>query len=206
MAFPSHAYEHGGAFAGDYFKELAAAAASVDREAVDRAARMLAEALDRDGIVYACGNGGSAAISDHLVCDCAKGVQTDTSWKPRVFSLAASGPFLTAISNDIAYAEAFAYQVRTFGRASDVLITISSSGNSENVVRAIAEARALGMGTISMTGFAGGRSRELADVNLHVEAGNYGIVEDIHQSLMHILAQYLRQSRMDPTLVEARTF
>jgi phosphoheptose isomerase len=88
----------------------------------------------------------------------------------------------------------------------DVLITISSSGNSENIVRAIDWARGNGVGSISMTGFAGGRSKTLADVNLHVAAENYGVVEDIHQSMMHCLAQYLRQSAMPAELVARRVF
>jgi phosphoheptose isomerase len=88
----------------------------------------------------------------------------------------------------------------------DVLITIRSSGNSENIVRAIDWARTHEVGSIAMTGFAGGRSAKLADVNLHVAADNYGVVEDIHQSMMHCLAQYLRQSAMSPEQVASRPF
>jgi D-sedoheptulose 7-phosphate isomerase len=88
----------------------------------------------------------------------------------------------------------------------DVLLTVSSSGNSENIVRAVRLARENKVHTISMTGFDGGRSAELADVNLHVRAANYGIVEDVHQSLMHALAQFLRQQAMPAGLIDQRKF
>jgi len=113
---------------------------------------------------------------------------------------------ITAIANDFAYDEVFSYQLKTMAAPGDVLITISSSGNSENIVRAIDWARVNGVGSISMTGFAGGRSKSLADINLHVAAENYGVVEDIHQSMMHSLAQYLRQSAMPAELVARRVF
>ena len=98
------------------------------------------------------------------------------------------------------------YPLRTMARPGDVLISISSSGNSENIVRAVAWARDNGVGTIALTGFSGGRSADDADVNLHVDAANYGVVEDVHQSLIHVLAQYLRQKAMPPELVASRTF
>ena len=87
-----------------------------------------------------------------------------------------------------------------------MLISISSSGDSENVVRACQWAKENGVSVIAMTGFAGGRSAALADVNLHVVGDNYGVVEDTHQSLMHILAQFIRLSRMDAGAISARKF
>jgi phosphoheptose isomerase len=87
-----------------------------------------------------------------------------------------------------------------------LLIAVSSSGRSPNIVRALEWASAHGMGTIALTGFTGGRSRELADVSIHVESANYGIVEDAHQACMHLLAQYVRQSRMTGEAVATSTF
>jgi D-sedoheptulose 7-phosphate isomerase len=195
-SFPDKPYPTAGAYIAGYREAMAAAWASVDPAAFDRAAAMLAEAIRGKRMIYACGNGGSAAISGHLLCDFLKGIQTDTALRPRVVSLASHLELITAIANDISYDEIFAYQLKTMAAAGDVLMTISSSGNSENIVRAIDWARGNGVGTIAMTGFAGGRSARLADINLHVAAENYGIVEDIHQSMMHALAQYLRQSAM----------
>ena len=206
MSFPDQTYPSAGAYVGAYRDAIVRAWASVDLAAFDRAAEMLATAIRAGRMIYACGNGGSAAISNHLHCDVLKGAQTDTQLKPKVVSLAGPLELITAIANDIEYAEVFVYPLRTMAVPGDVLITISSSGNSENIVRAIEWARKNGVGSIAMTGFAGGRSKSLADVNLHVAAENYGVVEDIHQSMMHCLAQYLRQSAMPPELVPQRVF
>ena len=206
MSFPDQTYPNASAYVGAYRDEIVRAWQSVDLAAFDRAAAMLATAIHAGRTVYACGNGGSASISNHLHCDVLKGTQTDTDLHPKIVSLAGPLELVTAIANDIGYADVFVYPLRTMAAPGDVLITISSSGNSENVVRAIEWARGNGVGSISMTGFAGGRSKSLADVNLHVAAENYGVVEDIHQSMMHSLAQYMRQSAMPPELVPRRVF
>ena len=206
MTFPDEQYPEIGAFADAYAKRLSTAWASVDRERLAQAAEMLAAAYSRRAIVYACGNGGSAAVSNHLVCDHMKGVRTDTHLLPRVVSLSSNIESITAIANDIGYDDVFRYQLSGIAIAGDVLVTISSSGDSENVVRALDWAMDNGLQSIAMTGFAGGRSAERADINLHVAADNYGVVEDVHQGLMHLLAQYLRLDQMDPTVVRDRKF
>jgi D-sedoheptulose 7-phosphate isomerase len=194
--FPDKVYQGPGAYLTGYRQALDQAWATVDPAAFEHGAAMIGNAIRRRRTIYACGNGGSAAISGHLLCDFHKGIQTDTALRPRIMSLTSHLELITAIANDIGYADVFAYQLKTMAEPGDVLISISSSGNSENIVRAVEWARQNGMGTIAMTGFAGGRSGKLADINLHVAAANYGIVEDIHHSMMHALAQYLRQSAM----------
>lgn len=206
MSFPSRTYPDIAGFLDDYAGQVTRALASVNRDTLAQAAAILDEAINGDKRVFACGNGGSAAISNHLVCDHVKGVQTDTGLRPQIQSLSATVEMLTAIANDISYAEVFAYQIKTFGRPGDVLITISSSGDSENVVRATQWAVTNGLRTIALTGFAGGRTRQLAEVALHVDADNYGVIEDAHQSLMHVLAQFIRMRRMDPELIAGRRF
>ncbi|MBX9634250.1 MAG: SIS domain-containing protein [Magnetospirillum sp.] len=206
MTFPQRPYPSIASYFDDYAEQLALAAASVSREQLDQAQRLLTGALQRDNQIWACGNGGSAAIANHLVCDHAKGISADTGLRPRVHSLSATVEMLTAIANDISYAEVFSAQLALFARPGDVLITISSSGDSQNVVNAIEWAKANGVGSISLTGFSGGRTAKLADVNLHVAADNYGVIEDVHQSLMHVLAQFVRQSHMPPELVGSRKF
>jgi D-sedoheptulose 7-phosphate isomerase len=206
MTFPERKYGSAGELGDDYFGQLTSAAASVDRAALNRAADVLGRVYAAGGTVFACGNGGSAAISNHLHCDHLKGIQTDTAVRPKVVSLSANLETITAIANDISYDEVFVYQLRTLGVAGDALITISSSGDSENVVRACQWAKENGLATVAMTGFSGGRTAEIADINLHAAGDNYGVVEDIHQSLMHILAQYLRQANMDEALIAERKF
>lgn len=206
MSFPEQFHADCGSYLAAYRNAICEAWASLDADAVGRAADMLETAIFTGQTVFACGNGGSAAISNHLLCDFLKGVQTDTGLQPRVVSLAANLELITAIANDIAYDEVFVYQLRTMARPGDVLMTISSSGNSENVVRAIQWARDNRVNSIALTGFEGGRTAALADVNLHVRAANYGVVEDVHQSMMHVLAQYLRQRAMPAELIAQRRF
>lgn len=198
MLFPRFRYSDIGTFSGDYFAEFSRAAAAVDRAKLEQAADKLGEVIDSRRWIYVCGNGGSAAISNHLFCDFVKGIQTDTDRRPRVSSLSAQMEMITAIGNDLSFDDIFVYQLRTLAEKGDLLLTISSSGNSENIVKAVQWAKENGLGTIALTGFEGGRSAQMADINLHVPCANYGVVEDLHQSLMHILAQYLRQSRMLP--------
>jgi phosphoheptose isomerase len=198
LLFPNRRYADIGSFKSDYFKEIDKAAAAIDSQLLAQAAELLAAVIDGRRWIYVCGNGGSAAISNHLFCDFVKGIQTGTDRRPRVVSLSAQLEIITAIGNDIGYEDIFAYQLRTLAAPGDLLISISSSGDSENIVRAVQWAKDSGMATIALTGFEGGRSAALADVNIHVPANNYGVIEDMHQSLMHILAQFLRQQLMRP--------
>ena len=206
MTFPDRGYPSIADYCDDYLTRLAQAGASIDRAALARAADMLDAAFDRSAWLFVCGNGGSAAIANHLLCDVAKGVQTDTGVQPRVMSLSANLEIVTAIANDIAFEDCFLYQIRTAARDGDLLMTISSSGDSENIVRALDWAAANGLESIALTGFDGGRSAPLATVNLHVDGDNYGVIEDTHQSIMHMLAQYLRQAKMPDALISERKF
>jgi len=204
--FPTKPYQDIAAYASDYFTEMGKAANAIKGETLVCAAAILSDAIAQDRTVYACGNGGSAAISNHLLCDFAKGIQTDTALRPKIVSLSSHIELITAIGNDIAFDEIFAFQLKTAARLGDVLLTISSSGNSENIVRAINWARTHDVRTIAFTGFDGGRSANLADVNVHVPAHNYGVVEDLHQSAMHILAQFVRMRNMPAELVTRHKF
>jgi D-sedoheptulose 7-phosphate isomerase len=206
MAFPDERYDDVGCFADAYFALAGEAAASVDRAGLREAAATLTRVHRDGGIIYSCGNGGSAAIANHLVCDHCKAVQSDTGLKPRIYSLSATIEIMTAVSNDLSYDEVFVYQLRSLARPGDALVSISSGGDSENIVRAVSWAKDNGIPVIAMTGFSGGRSAALADVNLHVDAHNYGVIEDVHQSLMHILAQYIRQAHMDEETIRQRKF
>jgi len=204
--FPSRKYPNAGAFVADYARLVAAGLTSVRSSEIDRAVAVLKHAIQGDRLIFACGNGGSAAIANHLTCDCSKGIATNTTLRPRVMSLSAAVELITAIANDVEYAEIFTQQLKNAARPGDVLVTISSSGDSENIVRALAWARDNGMATIALSGFSGGRSAATADISLHVAAENYGIVEDAHQALMHILAQYVRMSEVPADLLQTLRF
>ena len=206
MSFPDTKFSDAGAYVDAYFDQYAKAARSVERGALGLATEILRKAYEGGATLFVCGNGGSASISNHLACDHGKLLATDTDLLPRVQSLAANVEVITAIANDISYDEVFVHQLKLQAGKGDVVMTVSSSGDSENVVRAAGWARDNGLEVISLTGFEGGRTSKLASVNLHVSADNYGVVEDVHQSLMHLMGQYLRQARMEETLIRERKF
>jgi D-sedoheptulose 7-phosphate isomerase/D-glycero-D-manno-heptose 1,7-bisphosphate phosphatase len=205
-SFPARQFHDAGEFGGLYAAELARALRSVDLARIGTAADVLSDAYDRDSAVFACGNGGSASIANHLQCDHVKGVRNGTELTTRVFSLSTNVELLSAIANDLSYEIVFEYQLQSLARPGDVLLAVSSSGRSPNIVRALEWANAHEMHTIALTGFSGGAARELATVSVHVNSDNYGIIEDAHQACMHLLAQYVRQSRMTPDAVAAQTF
>lgn len=178
----------------NYTKHLSEALADCDKNTIIDFAQVLMKALSSGNTIFVCGNGGSSAISSHFVCDFLKGVRLGNSIKPRFISLTDNTPVISAIANDISYDDIFSYQIESLGNKGDILISISSSGNSENIVRAIKAAKVLSMTTCAFTGFNGGRSRKLADQNIHIQSENYGIIEDCHHILMHYLSQYLRDT------------
>ena len=206
MTFPDSKFDQIAAYSDAYFVHYAKAAASVDREKLAVTVEILQGAYENKKNLYVCGNGGSASISNHLVCDHGKLIATDTDLLPRTESLASNIEVITAIANDISYDQVFVHQLKIAADPGDVLITVSSSGDSENIVQAASWARENGMDVISMTGFSGGRSADIASVNLHVDGDNYGVIEDVHQSLMHLLGQFMRQARMDEKLIKERKF
>jgi len=206
VSFPARQYHDAREFGGDYAAELADAIGSIDQARIAAAAAALSDAYQRDAAVFACGNGGSASIANHLQCDHIKGVRNGTDLTTRVFSLSTNIELFSAIANDLSYDMVFEYQLQSLARAGDLLLAVSSSGRSPNIVRALRWANAHGMRTIALTGFSGGAARELAEISVHVDSDNYGIIEDTHQACMHLLAQYVRQSRMSADAVAAQTF
>ncbi len=178
---------------------------SIDRGALKNVWRELAEVYRLRRTVWVCGNGGSAAISDHFSCDHLKGVSTNTALRPRVLSLSSNAALLTAIGNDLSFDRIFEYQLASLAQSGDVLIAVSSSGNSPNIIRAVTVAKSLGLRTIGFVGFDGGELSKIADHALHVKIANYGVVEDVHQSLMHVLAQFIRLTALDDGVTPGAT-
>ena len=175
----------------DYANRVNAGLESVDKEQLQKVFELLDIAYRKRIPVYVCGNGGSLTMSDHFHCDHAKGTHFDALLRPKIEPLT-SGSILTAIANDIGYDDVFSFQLSIKGSAGDILVAISASGNSPNIINAIRKAKELNMETVAFVGFEGGEAAKLADYVLHVKEDNYGIVEDCHQCLMHILAQQIR--------------
>lgn len=183
------------AYFSDYKRSLHLALESVDLKKVDETCELILMASREGKKLLLAGNGGSAGISDHLSCDLGKGTLSEKQPPIKVMSLSANGPILTAIANDYGYDQIFATQVEMYGERGDILITISSSGNSPNIVKALHTAKKRGLKTIALTGFTGGKCKDLCDISLHFEFKNYGIVEDCHQIVLQSIGQYLAKVR-----------
>ena len=183
------------AYFEDYKKNLAQALSTVDNKQIEKAIEIMKTVSQREGIFYVCGNGGSAAIANHLCCDWTKGTFVENRPRLRTMSLNANVPMLTAVSNDFGNDSAFAYQLKIMAKSIDALFVISSSGNSPNIVKTLEMAKSLNIPSIALTGFSGGVCKDIADVCVHVNFANYAIVEDSHQAIMQALAQYFFASQ-----------
>lgn len=181
-------------FATGYFRRFAGAVERLDRRPLAAAAAVLAATRERGGSLWIGGNGGSCAVADHAVCDLTKTAHVPGRRALRCISMVSNGPILTALANDLGYDEVFEKQLEYGLEARDAVLLISSSGNSPNVVRACRYAKSRGVPTIAFVGFAGGELGSLADHTVWVPIDDYGVVEDLHQSLIHVLAQYFRQA------------
>jgi D-sedoheptulose 7-phosphate isomerase len=182
------------AFARGYLEYLAGIFDRLDVEAISRFAETLLDARERGARIFFFGNGGSAATASHFANDIAFCGRT---WeKPfRAVSLADNVAMLTAAANDHGYDTIFTQQLRAQMEAGDVVVAISVSGNSPNVLAAVEYASANGATTIGLTGFDGGRLLELADFCVHAPTnpGEYGPAEDVHMIFDHLIGAYLMQ-------------
>jgi len=206
VKFPIGPYANAASYFDAYAEEMARAAKSIEPAMLERAAATLVEAYLRGAHIFSCGNGGSASIANHMQCDHVKGIRTATDLSPHVLSLSANVELLTAIANDTGYENIFVHQLQSQSKPGDVLVAVSSSGRSPNIVRALSWARDQGLRTIAITGFEGGAARTAAEISIHVDCTNYGIIEDLHQAIMHALAQYIRQSRMSADAISMTVF
>jgi phosphoheptose isomerase len=182
-------------FVTGYYEKFAEQLLSFDKGTLPGILNVMMDVAERGGTLWVAGNGGSAAISDHTVCDVSKGTHAESHPPIRSASLASNGPMLTAIGNDIAYDQVFRKQLEYYLQPGDAVLLVSSSGNSPNVVEACRYAKQVGVPTIAFVGFKGGELKSLADHVVHIEIENYGIAEDTHQSLIHVLTQYLAAAR-----------
>lgn len=181
------------AIAAAYFDSLRKLLDAIDVDAVDRVVRTLKQVRDRQGTVYVAGNGGSAATATHWVNDLCKATRGGGRSPIRAISLTDNTSFLTALANDEGYDRVFAGQLENFAKPGDVLIVISASGNSPNLVRAIEVARDRGVTTIALLGFDGGILKENADdfVWLPTEIGAYGLAETGHSVVTDVITTCL---------------
>ena len=193
MKFPYKKYYNVNEFKNDYIKSLSSTFNSINTKSLSRIVKLLENAYKKKGIkVLVCGNGGSAAISNHFACDHQKILSETGKIKPIIISLCSNSSLMTAISNDNSYFDIFSDQIKQIGSKGDVLIIISSSGKSQNVIKALRTAKKMSIKTVSFTGFSGGLSKKLANYNIHINSSNYGIIESMHHNVMNIISQYIK--------------
>jgi phosphoheptose isomerase len=183
------------AYKREYDAAFQSALDQVDSAEVERLSDAIVSCSEKGREVFVVGNGGSSAIAEHLCCDWTKGTACEGHPIISSRSLTANNALYSAIANDYGFEAVFDTQIDFFAKRGDLLIAISSSGNSPNIVNAAKRAKELSMLVAGFTGFQGGTLREIADVSIHVPISNYGIVEDAHQSVMHVIAQYIACQR-----------
>lgn len=171
----------------DYIRAQKAAHDSIPVDAVAELIGELRSALQQDRQIFVFGNGGSAANASHFATDLGKGASDKVGRRFRVLSLTDNVPWMTALANDYAYEEVFVGQLRNYGRAGDVAIGVSVSGNSPNCVKALEWAREHGLRTVALVGARRGRMAEIAERVLVINDTHYGRVEDAQMGILHML-------------------
>ena len=171
----------------DYIRDQKAALDSIDPEQVARLIDQFRQALSQETQVFVFGNGGSAANASHFVTDLGKGASDKLGKRFRCFSLNDNVSWMTALGNDYSYEDVFLRQLLNFAKPGDIVLAMSVSGDSPNVVKAFTWARANSMKTIALVGSKQGRLAELADHCLIINSEHYGKVEDAHMGICHML-------------------
>ena len=184
-------------FTNSYADSLQYALKSLSEENLESALKLIEETSINKGTIYFAGNGGSGALCNHLVGDFIKGTFHEDYPPINAVSFSENIALLTAISNDYGYENIFKYQIKTRMKMNDILIAVSSSGKSNNILKGVYQAKEKGIKTIGLTGFDGGELRNTCDISLHLPVNNYGVVEDGHSAILTILVQYISNIRDD---------
>ena len=177
----------------EYWGDVAGVAAAIDLATLEDAAMALLSCQARGRVVFAAGNGGSAATASHFACDLAKGTRRDGPPTFHVMALTDNVPLLTAWANDNGYERVFAEQLASLAQPGGVLVAISASGNSPNVLAAAETARRYDLVTIGLTGRAGGHLATLVDIAVQVPSDRIEVVEDAHLIVAHSLCVAARE-------------
>lgn len=176
-------------FTKKYIKKLISVLKKIDHEAIEDIITLLD---NTKGKIYVIGNGGSAATASHMVNDLGAGLKRRGIKNFNIQSLSDNTPVFTALANDIGYKNVFYMQLKDTISSEDILIAISCSGNSKNITKAVKYAKKQGSTIVGITGFDGGKLKEMSDIRFHIptDKNEYGLVEDAHMILDHIIYSY----------------
>jgi len=179
-----------GSFPQLYKTDVLKAIETIDLDKVGQAIDILIRARDEGRRIFVCGNGGSASTASHFVCDMVKGASFNRDKRFRIMALTDSLPTITAYSNDVGYECVFVEQLKNFAEPGDVVMAISGSGNSPNVLRAVEYGNSIGCRTIALSGRNGGKLGPLAEINVQASNPHMGRIEDVHMIVMHMICYY----------------
>lgn len=171
---------------------------------IEKITKFLEVSIKKEKNIFVCGNGGSASVANHFLCDFNKGIKVSSSRKlmPKVISLSNSIELITAIANDLRYEEIFSNQIENYAKKNDILIIISSSGKSKNILNVVKNAKKNNLKIISFIGFGNNKLiKKFSNFYLNLNTKNYGLTEDIFQSIMHMISQYIRLKNLKKTNV-----
>jgi D-sedoheptulose 7-phosphate isomerase len=172
-----------------YFDKVATTLKKIDQDVLNRLVKVIMDCRERGNTIYIFGNGGSAATASHVAGDFMKGISYQLEKRFRVICLSDNIPGTSAISNDLTYDEVFIEPLKSYMDKDDVVIGISGSGNSVNVIRAMEYARESGALTVAMVGYKGGKVKDIADIVVHVPVDDMEVAEDIHLIIFHAIKQ-----------------
>lgn len=181
-------------FLDRYINNLKYLLENINLNTIEDIIKTLEDTINNSSKVYILGNGGSCATASHMANDLGTGLKRRNVTNFDIISLGDNSAILTALANDIGFENVFYAQLKDILRPDDVLVAISCSGNSPNIIKSVEYAREIGSKVIGLTGFDGGKLKQMSDVNLHIETkkGEYGLVEDCHMILNHILFSYYK--------------
>jgi D-sedoheptulose 7-phosphate isomerase len=182
-------------FASQYKENLFQTIDLIDLAKVNEAIEWFREARASQRHIFVCGNGGSASSASHFVCDMVKGASYLKESRFRIMALTDSLPTLTAYSNDVGYECVFAEQLKNFAQAGDLVMAISGSGNSPNVLHALEYANGIGCKTLALTGRNGGKLGPLSQLEINIPVQHMGRIEDAHMIICHMLAYSFMEER-----------
>jgi phosphoheptose isomerase len=191
--FPTKKYKSINNFFLDYSANLIHVLRSIDLDEIVKAADLIEKTIKKNNSIFVCGNGGSLSVANHMLCDFSKTLSENTKIYPKVFSLVSNNELISAISNDISFDEILTRQARNIITSKDIVILISSSGNSKNLINLINFCNITKISTLAIIGFTGGYLKKYSRNCIHIPINNYGISEDCSQIIMHVIIQYLKQ-------------
>lgn len=186
-------------FVNKYKKSLIELIEKIDVKVLEELINKFDEIERKSANIYILGNGGSAATASHMVNDLGVGLKRRNIKNLKIQSLADNTPVCTAIANDIGYENIFFMQLQEVLQPHDIVVAISCSGNSPNIIKAVKYAKEIGSCVVGLTGFDGGELKNISDISFHIDTpnGSYGLVEDLHMILDHVIYSYYIEQKKD---------